>query len=210
MIQPLYNRVLVEADQEWKSQVEGRNGIVGIVYENDVDRSVGAQRMGKVVAVPRGVKDDFSLSKWRGEIRAGDIVFVHFNAISANSRFQVMVKDNPLYVVHLENVFAVLRGDKILMMNGRVLCLPELDPEVKTLDDGMKVKTTASGIITEINVVDYNIKRALLAEIGEHQEGCDARPGEHVYYAKDADFENEVNGTRYFCMVQDDILMVET
>jgi co-chaperonin GroES (HSP10) len=204
--QPIYDNLLVSVEYEWKGEVQGKNGIVGVRWETDIDRGIGAQTRACVVQVPRGIS---SFLQPFEKIEIGDVVYFHFNSISEDSRVQLHPNDQPLYLIHLDNIFCIVRNGKILMYKDRVFCLPVFDEDIETLDNGMKVKKTKSGIITQINV-GHNMKEATLSHIGAPLPGepnLNLDPGTKVFYEKDADFENVIEGTTYFCMIQEDLLM---
>jgi co-chaperonin GroES (HSP10) len=210
-LQPLYDNLLVEVDWEWRNEITTKSGVVGVVWEDDRNRAIGAQRKGVVTNVPRGISQHHYLSLIQQKVEIGDTVYFHFNSVSEDTKVQLSVYDKPSYLVHLENVFAILRNGKIIMYADRVFCEPVFDDDIVTLEDGMKVKKSKSGIITQINV-SHNMKRAILSHIGYPLKGrnkTEVEPGDKVYYEKDADFENEIEGKVYFCMIQDDILLKE-
>lgn len=211
-IQPVFDSVLVEVDYEWRSEVKTKSGVIGVVFESDMDRSIGAQRKGRVVRVPRKVSPDHHyLGLVDTEVKEGDTIYFHFNAVTEDSRAQVSIHEKMYHVVHMESIFCIVRNGEIIMFGDRVLCEPVYDEDIVTLDDGMKVKKSASGIITEINV-SHNMKRARLSHTGrglKDRPPVNARPGEIIYYDVDADFENEIEGKIFFCMTAEDLLMKE-
>ena len=209
-VQPIYDHVLVEVEAEWKKEVAGKNGIIGINFENEIERGPGAIRKGVVVAIPRGLSDHHALVGIQDNLEVGDTVYFHFNSIDEESRMEIDVLERPNYLVHLGSVFCFVRHNQIKMYGGRVLAEALYDDDVVD-EGGIKVKKTKSGIIAEINVT-HNVKKARLAHIGNplaHQPVLDVAPGEVIYYAKDADFENEIEGQKYFVFYQEDILMKE-
>jgi co-chaperonin GroES (HSP10) len=209
-VRPIYDRVLVEVESEWKEQIQGKNGVIGIVFQNDIDRSVGAQRRGKVVALPRAISNHHLISRVQDKIEIGDILYFHFNSITEDSRVELSLYQPPCYVVPMDNIFCIVRDGKIIMYAGRVLCEPVFDEDVVD-EDGIKVRKTKSGIISQINV-GHNVKMAKLAHIGNplaNDPTLDISTGDLVFYDVDADFENEIEGKNYLCMIQEDLLMAE-
>lgn len=209
-VQPVYDKVLVEVDSEWRGEQKGKYGVIGIVYENDIDRSVGAQRVGKVVAVPRAISNHYYLKLVNDTVMVGDTLYFHFNAILSDTKIELNIHDKPYYLVDMDQIFAIVRDGQIIMYGGRILTEPLFDEDIEDIGNLM-VRKTKSGIISEINV-KHNLKKATLAHIGNSLKGHkkpDVSPGDLVYYDQDADFENEIEGKKYFCMMQDDILMKE-
>jgi co-chaperonin GroES (HSP10) len=210
-IQPVYDKVLVEVESEWKSEIKGKHGVTGVVFENDIDRSVGAQRKGKVVAVPRAIsKDHYMLKLIKDIILVGDIIYTHFNSILPDTKIELKIAEKPYYLVNMEQIFAIVRDGQIRMYGGRVLAEPIFDSDIDDLG-GLKVRKTQAGIISELNV-KHNFKKATLTHIGNPLEGerkTDVAAGDVIFYEKDSDFENEIEGKNYFCMMQEDIQMKE-
>ena len=154
--------------------------------------------VGEVVQVP----DEYlGWVPQRPELKAGDKVYFHFNALGEDS----LLPDSDLYLVPLDMVFAYVMDGELHAMSGKALCLAEADGE--NLEGVGRVKMSG-GIITETNV-KHNMKMARLALLGSPllgMEEVDAKAGDLVFYAKDADFENEIEGKKYLVMDQDLIL----
>jgi co-chaperonin GroES (HSP10) len=209
-IQPVYDKVLVEVEAEWQTEHLTKSGVIGIAFENDIDRLGGAVRNGRVIAVPRGISAHYFLSFVQESPQIGDILYFHFNAILPDNKIDLNIYGKPYYLIHMENIFAMVRGGEVIMYGGRVLAEPIFDGDVEDLG-GLKVRKTKGGIISELNV-GHNLKKATLTHIGnplKNDTKTDVAPGDTIFYDKDADFENEIEGKKYFCMVQEDILMKE-
>jgi co-chaperonin GroES (HSP10) len=120
------------------------------------------------------------------------------------------IYEKPLYLIGMDHIFVMVRNGDVIMFGSRILAEPLYDDDVVE-DGGIRVRKTKSGIISEINV-KHNLKKARLSHIGnplKNEVKTDAAPGDVIFYDKDADFENEVEGKNYFCMMQEDILMKE-
>jgi co-chaperonin GroES (HSP10) len=209
-IQPVYDKVLVEVESEWKTEHVTKSGVIGIAFENDIDRLAGAVRKGKVVAAPRGISDHYYLSRVQDLPQEGDIIYFHFNAILPDNKIDLNIYEKPLYLIGMDHIFVMVRNGDVIMFGSRILAEPLYDDDVVE-DGGIRVRKTKSGIISEINV-KHNLKKARLSHIGnplKNEVKTDAAPGDVIFYDKDADFENEVEGKNYFCMMQEDILMKE-
>lgn len=210
MIQPVYDKVLVEVEAEWLDVQTTASGVVAVAFENEIDRRAGAVRKGRVVALPCAISDHYFLKLVQDTVEVGDLLYFHFNAITPDSRVDLKILDKPYYLVCMEHIFAIVRNGQILMYGGRVLAEPIYDEDIQDLG-GLKVKKTASGVIKELNV-GHNLKKARLTHIGNpltDQPKTKVSPGDIIYYEQDADFENEIEGKKYFCMIQEDIQMKE-
>ena len=155
---------------------------------------------------------DYGFDRIVPEVQVGDLLYFHYNSLDEDS---VIPGTQGLYTIPYDQAFCSVRNGEIIMIGGRVLCLPWYDPNVKNIDvDGNKVKArvTNSGIITEINI-GHDLQKSVLAHIGTPLIGDPVLPvqkGDEVYYIKDGDFENTIEGVTYFCMFQEDLLMAET
>lgn len=209
MLQPVYDKVLVEVESnsEWLHEVKTKSGVIAVAFENDLDRRAGAVRKGKVVALPCAISQHYILKNVQDKVEIGDLVYLHFNAITPDNRIDL---EKPYFLVCMENIFCIVRNGEIIMYAGRVLAEPIFDEDVQDLG-GLKVKKTDAGVIKELNVT-HNFKKAKLAHIGNPlapAKKTNVSPGDIIYYEQDADFENEIEGKKYFCMVQEDIQMKE-
>ncbi len=204
--QPIYDHILVKVEEEVKSKIKhGSLELIAAGQDYNPDQKVFAITQGLCVNVPRGMSKGIPYEFIVPEVEKGDIVVLHFNSIDEGSRIEI--GEEVFYLVPYEYVFAVLRDSRIVMIGGRVLCLPYYENAIE--EDGMMIRKTESGIITEINV-KHDLKKAVLAHIGNPLRNAEVLPvaiGDLIWYAQDADFENEVAGKTYFCMMQDDILM---
>lgn len=160
-----------------------------------------------IVEAPPEVMPDWA--QVTNPLKAGDKVYFHFNALDETT---MLPESQGLFVIPMDMIFCYVRDGVIMPMDGKVFCLPYYDPSLVTLDiNGSPVicRTTKSGIITEYNV-KHSHKQATVSHIGKPLIGfsvLDIAAGDVVCYAKDADFENVIEGTTYFVMDQDLLLM---
>lgn len=206
--QPVYNNLLVRVEKNRVDTINSEKlSLILAGTEGSEDTSRGAQTVGYVASVPRVM---FNGNTIVPELKVGDKIFMHYSSIDDASL--VELPDGDYYLVPYDYVFAVLKYGKVEKMIGaRVFCLPVTDEDDVVSEDGMLVKKTSSGIIYEINV-EHNTKVARIAHIGTPLDGAPVLPvkaGDLVIYDKDADFENDVEGTTYFSMVQEDLLMYQ-
>lgn len=207
------NELVVRVDKSYHDTV--KHGSLELHVDPMFNKAQHAVRVGEVISVPD--KNPWGI---KHEVKPGDKVFLHFNAVEDGNRIEVDDSNDSTsryYTVPYNMVFCVLdeNGDPAKMIGGRILCTPVYDEDVEEIEvDGMtktRVKKSAKGIIKEINV-KHNIEKAVVAHIGtpiENEPVIDVAPGEVVYYEKFGDFENVINGKSYFCMVQSDIIMKE-
>jgi co-chaperonin GroES (HSP10) len=208
--QPVFDCLLVKVESEKITKIKGKELELELAgTDGSEDTSKAAQTIGLVVSTPRRL---YRGSKIVPEVKEGDTVFMHFHAITEDSEVD-LGELGLYYLVPYELVFATVKdGKPDKMIGGRVLCMPVTDDADAVLDDdGRLVKKTKSGIIYEINIKP-STKWAKLAHIGTPLTGapnCSVNPNDSVIYAVDADFEVTICDVKFFCMIQEDLLMYE-
>lgn len=165
-----------------------------------------------IVGDVHAVCDDmYSYSNIANDLKAGDKVYFHYNAISEDA---LIPDQKGLWLIDYDRVFCAVRGGEIIMMGGRILAEPVYDEDIVEIDiEGVKqkAKLTASGLVKEINP-GHNLVRARLSHMGNPLIGDDhvpIKPGDVFFYIKNADFKNTIEGKDYFVMMQDEILAID-
>jgi co-chaperonin GroES (HSP10) len=207
--QPILNHVLVTVESEKVDMIHyGSLELKVAGTEGLEDVSKYAQTMGHVVNVPRGMSNGIPYKYIVPEVQVDDDVVLHYSAI--DDTMAIEHNGERLYLVPYEYIFAAIRNGEIVMIGGRVLC-EAIQAEGVVNDDGINVIKSPSGIITAINV-PHDAKFATLSHIGTPLKGSptlSVKIGDVIAYPRDADWENEIMGKKYFCMTQEDILMHE-
>ncbi len=155
------------------------------------------------------------------ELQVGDKIYFHYNSLDEDA----LVPDSDgIFTILYDMIFCAVRDGKIIPIQGKVFCTPVPEAGVEEIEiDGQKVKVkmTKSGIITDINAIDdlhkegklnRSYTKAVVAFIGTPligERASDIKVGDTVWYAVNADFENEIEGKMYFVMDGELILMVE-
>jgi co-chaperonin GroES (HSP10) len=169
------------------------------------------QTKGVVVALPKRM---YECSHIAPELEVGDKVYFHYNSIGQDSRVLVEYSAPLTYSISYSMIFCAVRNGNIIPIGGRVLCEKYYDPDVvwENVNGAViPVKMNKIGIITEINVKHSPFK-AILRHIGTPPLGQakpDVKEGDIVYYEKDADFENVIEGKEYLVMMQENLIMKE-
>lgn len=160
-----------------------------------------------VAAIPSAMHE---WSRIKPDVEVGDKVYFHYNALREES---AIPDSDHLWFIEYQDVFCTVRNGNIIPIGSRVLVEALYDPNVTEVEiDGITVKATltASGIVDQINV-KHDLKKGKLAFIGEPLRGdkyLDVKSGDTIYFTKDADFRNTIEGKDYFIMYQDDIIAV--
>lgn len=202
---PEYDCLLVRVESETREKIGGLYIPQGRFVTNVDGPPVQAQTVGYVVATPQHL---YECSHIVPEVEVGDKVHVHFNAINGDSAMTVKHGDTTLYLIPYSMIFCAVRNGKIIMIGGRVLC--EAIYESDEVKDGKRVATTKrKGIIIPNK---HSLFKARLSHIGTPCVGDPTLPcksGDVVYYEVDSDFENEIEGKKYFVMRQENLIAYE-
>jgi co-chaperonin GroES (HSP10) len=154
------------------------------------------------------------------ELQVGDKVYFHYNALDEDA---LIPDSDGIFTVLYDMIFCCVRDGKIIPIQGKVLlqAVPEDDvQEIEVNGQNIKVKMSPSGLVTQLNVVDSlhtdgtlhrSYSKGRVTHIGKPLIGetePDVKVGEIVYYALNADFENEIEGQTYFVMDGELLLLV--
>lgn len=197
------DKVFVVVDQLRKDTI--KMGNVELAVDPMINRTKYIAREATVVSVPKYVS-------WGivPEIKVGDRIYMHFNALDRNE--PIFSNGINYYGVLYDMIICAMRDGEIIMSGGRVLCKPIVDESVEISPTGVTEKKTSSGIIYDIGKERHNLKKAIVHKIGTPHTGkpvLGVKEGDVVYYLKDADWVNLIDGEEYFVMTQDDLIAVE-
>lgn len=135
------------------------------------------------------------LSDYELVAQAGDRAYVHYDCLNPEF-FAGKFKDHYIYYIRYDNVICVVRRGAILMCAGHTL--------VKPLIDSMEDSRTASGIYTAPTDKPRYLQGILHHVDPKNKYGLTA--GSHIYYENNADWENEVEGEKYYVIKDRDIM----
>jgi len=132
----------------------------------------------------------------------GDKIHFHFNAIDDHS--PIKLDNETVFKIDGDDVLCIERDNEIIPAGYWVLCEPIYDQKVTDLDES-KFVTSKSGILLPGTKEIHNTSIAKVCYINDNEE---IKPGDTVYFAKNADFDNidsRINGKKYFYIRYDDI-----
>lgn len=213
-MQPLYDNLLVKVASETndKMKVGSLELFIpqGRFLTNQDGAPVQAQTKGVVVQIPLGL---YECAHIMPEAKVGDTVYFHYNSISKDSLAISGYGEDIVYRIPYSMIFCVVREGCIIPIGSRVFCEPYYDKDVKEIEhEGVTMKVREkNGIIIETNA-SHDLTKAKLAHIGSPNVGAKklaCSSGDIVWYEKDADFPNEIEGKKLFVMKQEDLIMYE-
>jgi co-chaperonin GroES (HSP10) len=157
MIRPGYNKVLVHPETKYIGNITSLLRMSAIQQGSSVDTTDYVNIQGKVISVPmKTTKDGYSAY----DILPGDIAIFSYRVIhnfipgdpeqDPVYRNMVTVQGKEYFTASIEDVFAVIRNDKIRMLNGYVMVV-EMEKEPKILlPQALKRKKTATALVSQV------------------------------------------------------------
>lgn len=160
---------------------------------------------GIVKAIPVVQPIDHNGTGIEAIIREGDeIYFRYMNIADETSYLEKSVTDlseKRIIRVPYQDVFAIVRDGQIIPVGDWVLGEKYIDGEGEEVQMGVttiKVKYTASGIIEAVNM-----KPSVNKAVVRYCNGNTLKPGDIIFSKLGINFENEINGQKFYCFTQD-------
>jgi co-chaperonin GroES (HSP10) len=156
------------------------------------------------------------------DIRVGDEVYYHYLSVRPDKEdapsvsFVCRTSDgNQVHYVRNKELHCILRDGEIIMLFGNVLIQPSYGEEIQDIDVNgvnVKCKVTASGLITSVGE-EPKLSHGTVAHINPTSfklSRTDVSKGDEVLYRKNSEFENEIEGEKYFLMKEWDLIAKKT
>jgi co-chaperonin GroES (HSP10) len=211
-VRPIYDNVLIKIEEgdefdrgtgvkgydgseitlvpEWKPNEHRK--IKGIVVETPVH----------LTGQNRGIKP---------KVKKGDLVYFHYNTLTEAR--ELKVDGESVYMLEYHRIFCRVKDGKIEMVGSWVL-VEGVDKDIQEFDAGglsVRGKQTRSGLVlVEDGQVAHTGIIAAIAEPNDGEPALDVQPGDKVIFEKNSEFENEIEGKKYFLMHQDDLMACVT
>ena len=208
------NNILIKAEKVYSDQISYKS--LKLYVDPLYDPTNHSTTFGEVVGVPDGMSQSHHIHKFIiPEVKVGDRVYFHYNAMIVASEEKYKLKDNDgndVYSIPYEFIFCSVRSEKIIMIGGRVLCETiECGEDIGLGVGTIKGKVSKGGIVTEINT-SHNLNKATIAHIGtpmKNEPDLGVKAGDVIWYEKNADMEYKIEGKSYLCMRQEDLMILE-
>lgn len=199
-VRPITNHVIVQIDDRFNDSVD-----IGIGKKLYIDTSFAPAEhvriYGDVVSTPIRGNSKYSVENRYivPEVLSGDKIYFHYNTLLS----QANRLDDNLWFVPYHSIFCVVRNGKIKMIGGWTLVKPIIERTEKINniiipDAYQQKKATNFGILKHIGTPQTN------------QNVLPVEPGDYVYFSELDCFENNIEGTTYYCMQQEDLLYFYT
>lgn len=193
------NFLSVRVDKMYEDTV--RHGSLELKIDPMFKPTHRARIFGEVVGLPLGMSKEYG----KPEIKLGDKIYFHYLAMDEEMRH---LDEKDVFFVPYWMVFCAVR-ETITPVGGWAFAEPYWGEHFEMMVEGksIKVREGKSGLVSVIDT--YHPQIARLAYIGTPRPGeeeVDVKPGELFYYAKSANFENEIEGKNYFIMQQECII----
>lgn len=158
---------------------------------------------GRIVALPGYISKHFKFNV--DHLQVGDRVYFHFNAIDNSRDAGLGIVDEHGYryiMIHVGILFLAVRKNKIMMISDNILVQPVKEKESDFV--------TKSGILTKPRGENKTLE-GIVTHCGENNgDLVEIKPGDHILYDTDCDFEIIVEGEKYFKQRHDEVLAVLT
>jgi co-chaperonin GroES (HSP10) len=156
------------------------------------------------------------------KVREGDKVYFHYLSIHNDNYLGRSEDGMKLFKVRHDHIFCKVYNmmmcgitnpeDVIVMLNNYCLVSPYYGEDFKEVEVGkgkVQAKTKMVGkveLVTELKDKPEHLK-GILRHIGKgFGETIEALPGDKVVYIPNSEFENEIEGEKYYVMKQDQIV----
>jgi co-chaperonin GroES (HSP10) len=227
------NRVVIRTKKtkqdEIKLNVLDQSGSnITLALDTDFNPEENAVITAEVVAVPEKLGNNEVTRKYYGypvchqvqeervrysdlpiEVLVGDKVYFHFHALDEETF--LFKEDEFLYFsIEYHQIFCSVRNGEIIPIAGQILVEPYYGNDIQEIElpglTTIKGKTNSFGIITSIHEEPQYLRGVIKhasAPIGF--ENIELRSGDHILYTIDSDFENEIEGKKYYVMKSWDV-----
>lgn len=141
----------------------------------------------------------------------GDKAYFHYLTLEMDENFVMFQEKLQVYRVRASDIFCVVRDGKIIMNLNYVLAQPYWREGLEDLGDGIRGKTkeiNGKKIVTEVAMKpDVNI--ATIHHIGDFEGARGISKDDVCLLTPNCEFENEIEGVKYWVFKQDDIIAVK-
>jgi co-chaperonin GroES (HSP10) len=205
MIQAPFNKVIVNPKTKYIRHISDLMKRSSIQNGASVDPSDYVNIMGEIISVPSRISDNPSYAGFSlDNIQPGDVGIFSYKVIydfvikegqqEPIYRNMIKVDGNEYFSCDIRNLFAVIRGEEIHMLNGYVM-LTDFIKDMIILPSTVKNrKKTKSSAIMHIGNPKTN------------KQGINANQGDIVFYNPDKAQKYEINNKKFIILQQDKIL----
>lgn len=150
-------------------------------------------------------------SEFKNNLIQGDKAYFHYLTLETDENFVMFQGKMQVYRVRVSDIFCVVREGQIIMNLNWVFAQPFWREGLEDLGDGVRGKTkeiAGKKIVTEIALKpDVNI--ATIHHIGQFEGGRDVAAGDVCLLTPNCEFENDIEGVKYWVFKHDDIIAVK-
>lgn len=205
MIQAPINKVIVHPKTRYIRHISDLMKRSSIQNGASVDPADVVNIVGEIVSIPQQITKDIQYEGYStDDLQIGDIAIFSFKVIydlvikqeNGEPIYRNLVKYNgkEYFSCDIRNLFGVIRGEEIIMVNGYVM-LEEFDQDKIIIAQTIKKTKRA--------------KSSCIMHIGnnrQHLPNIQAKEGELAYFNSDKVQHYEINGKKFVILQQDKIL----
>jgi len=192
-MRPVKNFILVQVEKRFNDVFEAPDGMILFKHLlEDGNKEQDVIIHAPVVAIPDDIPTSGFAKGIHKDVRVGDEVYFKYLSLLSEENW-IPTEDGKFWRIPYQDVFCAVRDGDIIPIGGWVLVEPVKEKAVSTfLIDPFKdkVKNETVGIVRHI---------------GKPRMGMPDMQrivGEAIFFPKDCAFENEIEGTVYYCMEQ--------
>ena len=138
------------------------------------------------------------ISDKEDQLRIGDKVYFHYLVVNDSHAY------DDVYQVHRERIFCYVR-DQIYPLGYWTLCVPFYDDKTDIVNvDGKDIEVIKMGNIVTAVAPRPSAKRTKISRIGKNR--LRLKDNDVVYAERGFEFENDIEGTTYYCVKHNDIV----
>jgi co-chaperonin GroES (HSP10) len=196
-MRPIRSHVIVEVDKQFNDTVKMDSG-VELFIDTTWEPAQHIRIHGTVITPPMYGNSIYSIENQYivPEVEAGDKIYFHYNVLMSKSNH---IEGNLWFVPYFQ-IFCAVRNGEIKMVGSYILVEPIT---TRTESEGMIIIPTAYQKKKEH-------KYGILRHIGTpntDQPTLPVEAGDIVFFSEMDCFENNIEGTTYYCMLQEDLHM---
>jgi co-chaperonin GroES (HSP10) len=205
MVQSVFNNVLVKIPHKYISNITEIVRASQMAHNTKINPADYVNIIGEVVSIPRKISDRIDYNGFElHDIKIGDRLLFRYDVVFAFLKNEE--KDTPIFknmfwykgeefwAVDIQKVFAVIRGEEIIMQNGYCMIEKMNEPSMLVLPNHMTRMVNAG--------------MATLSQIGRnlsHLKKIDCNPGDRVYFNPLFVQNYQIAGKKFGIVKQKDI-----
>jgi co-chaperonin GroES (HSP10) len=207
------NLLIVEIEKQYEDTLQ--YGSLKLHIDAGFNPTFNLRTFGTVIALPEGkIAEEGSDNEIDPIVQVGDKVYFHYLAVDDNRHLISSTKEKQIRRVFYHWIFAIVRDGEVIPCSGWVLGLPYIDGkgeeitmETESGTQTVKVEYSDAGVITKVNM-EKSIQKVVVDKVSEYiGQESNLKKGDICFskHKNMLNFENEIEGVKYYCFKEDDV-----